>query len=65
MRWLLALLALVLPPLVLLRTRGRGPMLATLLWVAALAVFFFVAWGVGLLLAAAAGLLAFVLILRS
>lgn len=65
MRWLLAFLALVLPPLVLVRARGLWPTLAVLLWVAALAVFFLIAWGVGMLLAAAAGFLAFLLILRS
>ena len=65
MRWLLAIMALVLPPLVLVRARGLWPTLAILLWVAALAVFFLIAWGVGLLLAAAAGLLAVILILRS
>ncbi len=64
MRWLVALLALFLPPLVLVRRRGLWPVIAVLLWVVAVAVFFLVAWGVGLILAAIAGLLAFALALR-
>jgi hypothetical protein len=65
MRWLLALLALVLPPLVLVRARGLWPTGAVLLWLVALALFVLVSWGVGLILAVAAGLLAFALVLRA
>lgn len=65
MRRLLALLALLLPPLALAARGGAvarfGP---ALLWGAALAVFFTLAWGPGLVLAVVAGLWAAILLLR-
>lgn len=65
MRWLLALLALLLPPLALMAKGGApvrfGP---ALLWVAALAVFFGLAWGPGLVLALVAGIWAAIMLLR-
>jgi hypothetical protein len=64
MRWLLALLALVLPPLALAGKGGAAARFGPpLLWVAALAVFFGLAWGPGLVLAALAGLLAAIMLL--
>jgi hypothetical protein len=58
-RLLVALLAVVLPPLALLAGRGVLAIVGALLWVAALGVFFGVAWGPGLLLALFAGLVGF------
>lgn len=65
MRWLFALLALLLPPLALAAKGGAlarfGP---ALLWVAALAVLFGLAWGPGLVLAVVAGIWAAIMLLR-
>lgn len=65
MRWLLALLALVLPPVAL---AGGGSAVArfgpVLLWLVAVGVFFGLAWGAGVVLAALAGVLAAILVVR-
>jgi hypothetical protein len=64
MRWLLAILALVFPPAILVR-RSRAAVVAGLLWVGGLAIFFLLAWGIGAILMLLAGLFAAVLALRT
>ncbi|MFQ3595791.1 MAG: hypothetical protein SNJ63_06720 [Sphingomonadaceae bacterium] len=63
LRLLVALLALVLPPLALATGRGRLALVAAGLWAVALLIFFLLAWGPGLLLAALAGVLGAVAVL--
>ncbi len=63
MRWLLALLALFLPPVALFK-RTRGAVIATALWLGGLAVFFLLAWGVGAMLMVLAGIIAAVVAVR-
>ena len=58
MRLLLALCALLVPPLALAARRTRLSWAAAALWLVAAAIFFTLAWGPGLLLAGLAGLLA-------
>jgi hypothetical protein len=68
MRWLLALLALLVPPIALLwRPDGavpRGALLAAVLWIAGIAVFFLLSWGVGAILVAVSGLVAALAVVR-
>jgi hypothetical protein len=65
MRLLLALLSLLLPPLALSMGRSGLALAASVLWAGALAVFFALAWGPGVLLAGLAGLLAAASVLLS
>ena len=63
MRWLLALVALLFPP-ILLWQRSRAALGVASLWAAGVAVFLLLAWGVGAILVMLAGVLAALLALR-
>lgn len=64
-RVLLAFVALIVPPVVLTASRSPLALFATAAWVVAVGIFFFLAWGPGVLLAGLSGLMAGIALLRA